>query len=60
MRDADTKGGDLKSGTSEKAEFHSTTPDQMGMGTVGGDPNGGKQLPSGNPDVKVGNGFVIR
>jgi hypothetical protein len=59
-RDANTAGGTLESGTSEKQDFHDTPPAELGMGTVGGDPNGGLQLPAGNPDKKVAGGFVIR
>lgn len=58
-RDADTKGGTLDSGCSKKESFHSTTPDQLGMG-VKGDPNDGAQMPTGNPSTKAPRGHTIK
>jgi hypothetical protein len=60
MRDADTKGGTLESGTSKKSGFHDTQPKDLGMGTSGGKDYDGPQKPQGNPSVKAPRGHTIR
>ena len=58
-RDAEQPGGTPESGTSKKESFHSTTPDQLGMG-VKGDPNDGAQIPAGNPTTSAPRGHKIK
>lgn len=55
MRDAETKGGSLESGTTKKERFHSTSPESLGMGA-----KEGSQKPAGNPSKKVARGHTLK
>jgi hypothetical protein len=60
MRDAETKGGTLESGTSKKEGFHSQSPSDLGMGTSGSKDYNGPQRPQHKPETKAPRGHVIR